>query len=132
MLALLKSGDAKHLKTAETYLDIAVHVQPNHDSAVYQQLHMLRLVRAGVMQAELVQTRHWETALQAQLFQGLLYYWLSLPQLAERKPQLQALVQPGRCGRLRADRGAGGRLAGPAGRAGPGAPCHGPARADMA
>ncbi|OYO31396.1 DEAD/DEAH box helicase [Janthinobacterium sp. PC23-8] len=92
MLALLKSGDAKHLKTAETYLDIAVHVQPSHDSAVYQQLHMLRLVRAGVMQAELVQTRHWETALQAQLFQGLLYYWLSLPQLPERQPQLEALI----------------------------------------
>ena len=92
MLALLKSGDAKHLKTAETYLDIALHAQPNHDSAVYQQLQMLRMVRAGVMQADVVQTRHWETALQAQLFQGLLYYWLSLPQLAERQPQLAALV----------------------------------------
>ena len=93
MLALLRGNDAKLLKSAETYLDIALHAQPNHDSIVYQQLNTLRLVRAGVQQAESISTRSWETALQAQLFQALLYYWLALPQLTERKDQLRALVQ---------------------------------------
>ena len=93
VLALLRGNDAKLLKSAETYLDIALHAQPNHDSIVYQQLNTLRLVRAGVMLAESIPTRSWETGLQAQLFQALLYYWLALPQLSERKDQLRLLVQ---------------------------------------
>jgi len=93
VLALLRSDQAKSAKAAETYLELALHAQPNHDSAVYQQLNALRMVRAGVMQAEVAQSRNWETGLLAQLFQALLYYWLSLPQLTERKTQLHALVQ---------------------------------------
>jgi len=93
VLALLRGNDAKLLKSAETYLDIALHAQPNHDSIVYQQFNTLRLVRAGVLLAESIPTRSWETGLQAQLFQALLYYWLALPQLNERKDQLRLLVQ---------------------------------------
>ena len=93
VLALLRSGDAKHLKAAESYLDLAVHAQHSADSAVYQQLSMLRQIRAGTMQAELVTQRAWEAPLQAQLFQCMLYYWLALPQLKQRRAELQDLSQ---------------------------------------
>ena len=93
VLAMLRSGDPKLLKTAETYLDLALRAQHNHDSTVYQQLSMLRQIRAGTLQADVIPSRNWETELQAQMFQALLYYWLALPQLAERKPQLRELAR---------------------------------------
>ncbi|MDC8758013.1 DEAD/DEAH box helicase [Janthinobacterium fluminis] len=93
VLALLRSDDPKLLRAAETYLDQALRAQHNPDSIVYQQLSMLRQIRAGTLQADVIPSRNWETGLQAQMFQALLYYWLALPQLAERKPQLQELVR---------------------------------------
>ncbi|WP_317203137.1 DEAD/DEAH box helicase [Janthinobacterium sp.] len=93
VLALLRGAEAKQLKAAESYLELALRAQPNPDSAVYQQLSMLRQIRAGTLQADVVPSRNWETPLQAQMFQALLYYWLALPQLAERQPQLQELVR---------------------------------------
>jgi len=91
--ALLRDGGAKAMKAAESYLDLAVHAQQHPDSAVYQQLSMLRQIRAGTMQADIVLSRGWETAMQAQMFQSLLYYWLALPQLKQRRAELQDLVQ---------------------------------------
>ncbi|MEC5162832.1 MULTISPECIES: DEAD/DEAH box helicase [unclassified Janthinobacterium] len=98
VLALLRSNDPKLLKQAETYLDLALRAQHNHDSTVYQQLSMLRQIRAGTLQADALPSRNWETQLQAQMFQALLYYWLALPQLEERKPQLQQLVRQANAG----------------------------------
>ncbi|AXA93422.1 DEAD/DEAH box helicase [Massilia sp. YMA4] len=97
VLALLRSGDAKHLKTAESYLDVAVHAQQNPDTPVYTQLSMLRQVRAGTMQTDVIVSRGWEdpgrASLAALLFQALLYYWLALPQLKQRTAELKDLVQ---------------------------------------
>ncbi|MES2113548.1 MAG: DEAD/DEAH box helicase [Pseudomonadota bacterium] len=93
VLAMLRQGDAKLAKAAEAYLDAALRAPHNHDSAVYQQLDLLRQVRAGTLQADTVTKRAWETGLQAQMFQGLLYFWLSQPQLADYRPQLQELAQ---------------------------------------
>ncbi|WP_338768379.1 DEAD/DEAH box helicase [Massilia sp. METH4] len=93
VLALLRAGDAKALKSAESYLDLAVHAQQNPDSGTYAMLSMLRQVRAGTMQAEVVVARAWETPLQAQLFQALVYWWLGLPQLEKRRAELQDLAQ---------------------------------------
>ncbi len=93
MLALLRAGDAKNLKTAESYLDLAVHAQHNPNSATYNHLSMLRQIRAGTMQADVVLSRGWETPLQAHMFQSLLYWWLALPQLQQRRAELQDLVQ---------------------------------------
>jgi hypothetical protein len=93
LLAMLRSGDAKQLKAADLYLEIAVRQPRNHDSAVHQQIDMLRQIRAGVMQADAVAALAWEPNLQTQMFQYLLYFWLSLPQLQERREQLQELVQ---------------------------------------
>jgi hypothetical protein len=92
-LALLRANEPKALKTAESYLDLAVHAQQNPDSAVYTLLSMLRQVRAGTLQAEVVLARPWETPLQAQLFQALVYWWLGLPQLEKRRAELQDLAQ---------------------------------------
>src|SRR5471032_2353684 len=52
ILALLRSGDSKHLKSAETYLDSELRAPHNHDTAVYQQLNLLRQIRAGTLQAD--------------------------------------------------------------------------------
>jgi hypothetical protein len=93
VLAMLRSADPKMQKAAESYLELAVHAQPNPDSAVYQQLSMLRQIRAGTMQTDVVLSRNWETALQPQMFQALLYFWLSLPQLEHKREQLHALAQ---------------------------------------
>ncbi|AKU23390.1 DEAD/DEAH box helicase [Massilia sp. NR 4-1] len=93
VLALLRQGDSKALKAAESYLELAVHAQHNPDSAVYQQLSALRQIRAGTMSTDIVLSRGWESAMQAQVFQGLLYFWLSLPQLKQRRAELQDVVQ---------------------------------------
>ncbi|MBB3222165.1 DEAD/DEAH box helicase [Pseudoduganella umbonata] len=93
VLALLRAGDAKALKTAESYLEVAVHAQQNPDSNTYSMLSMLRQVRAGTLQADVVLSRAWDTPLQAQLFQALVYWWLGLPQLEKRRAELQDLAQ---------------------------------------
>jgi SNF2 family DNA or RNA helicase len=93
LLAALRSGDARHLKAADSYLEIAVKLPKNHDSSVHQQIDMLRQIRAGIMQVDAVSALPWEPPLQTQMFQYLLYFWLSLPQLQERKEQLQELVK---------------------------------------
>ncbi|HEV7814896.1 MAG TPA: DEAD/DEAH box helicase, partial [Janthinobacterium sp.] len=49
-------------------------------------------IRAGTLAADVVPSRNWENPLQAQMFQGLLYYWLALPQLAGRKRELLDLA----------------------------------------
>jgi len=89
LLSALRSGDAKHLKAAEAYLEIAVKLPKNHDSAVHQQIDMLRQIRAGIMQVDAVSSLSWEPSLQTQVFQFLLYFLLSLPQRQERRLQLQ-------------------------------------------
>jgi SNF2 family DNA or RNA helicase len=94
VLALLKSGDPKHDKLAEVYLDIATRVVQNHDTAVYQQLSLLRQIRAGTVDPQVVPSRNWEAAMQPIMFRALLHYWLALPQLAERRALLeQTLAQ---------------------------------------
>ncbi|GGX74562.1 ATP-dependent helicase [Massilia dura] len=93
VVALLRANEPKTLKTAESYLDQAVHAQQNPDSSTYSLLSMLRQVRAGTLQAEVVLARAWETPLQAQLFQALVYWWLGLPQLEKRRAELQDLAQ---------------------------------------
>ncbi|NVM77000.1 hypothetical protein FHW83_002801 [Duganella sp. SG902] len=93
LLSALRSGDPRHLKAAEAYLEIAVKLPKNHDSSVHQMIDLLRQIRAGVMQVDTVSALPWEPGLQTQMFQFLLYYWLSLPQLQERKEQLQELVK---------------------------------------
>jgi SNF2 family DNA or RNA helicase len=92
-LALLRSEDPKLLKTAETYLDTALSGHHGADAVVYQQLSMLRQIQGGTLDAEVLPSRNWETRLAPQMFQGLLYYWLSLPQLQERIPQLTELAR---------------------------------------
>jgi superfamily II DNA or RNA helicase len=91
LAALLRSPDPKHQKTVQGYLEIAVRLPQNRGTAVHQQLDMLRQIRAGTMAADAVGALAWDANLQAQLFQCLLFYWLSVPQLGERKLQLQEL-----------------------------------------
>lgn len=91
LITLLRGSDAKLLKAAETYLDIAVRLPQNRATAVHQQLDMLRQIRAGTLTADAVTGLAWDNNLQAQLFQCLLYYWLSVAQGGERKRQLQDL-----------------------------------------
>ncbi|QJE00134.1 DEAD/DEAH box helicase [Massilia forsythiae] len=87
--ALLRSGAPKHQKAAESYLDAATRAVQRHDSAVYQQLSMLRQIRGGTVDAEVLPSRNWESTPQPVMFRALLHWWLGLPQLAERRALLE-------------------------------------------
>lgn len=89
VLALIRSGDAKHDKLAEAYLDIATRAVQNQDTAVYQQLSMLRQIRAGVVDAEVLPTRNWEQAMQPFVFRALMHYWLGAPQLSNKREAME-------------------------------------------
>jgi SNF2 family DNA or RNA helicase len=91
--ALLRSSDPKHAKALDAYLDSATRAVQSHDTAVYQQLSMLRQIRGGTVDAEVLPSRNWETALQPVMFRALLHWWLGMPQLAERKAYLEQQMQ---------------------------------------
>jgi SNF2 family DNA or RNA helicase len=87
--ALLRSSDPKHAKALDAYLESATRAVQSHDTAVYQQLSMLRQIRGGTVDAEVLPSRNWETLLQPVMFRALLHWWLGMPQLAERKAFLE-------------------------------------------
>jgi len=91
--ALLKSSDPKHAKALDTYLESATRAVQSHDTAVYQQLSMLRQIRGGTVDAEVLPSRNWETSLQPVMFRALLHWWLGMPQLAERKVFLEQQME---------------------------------------
>jgi superfamily II DNA or RNA helicase/tetratricopeptide (TPR) repeat protein len=91
--ALLRSSSPKHHKAAEAYLDIATRAVQSPDTAVYQQLSMLRQIRGGTAEAEVFASRTWETALQPFMFRALIHYWLGLPLSAERRAQMEQNVE---------------------------------------
>jgi superfamily II DNA or RNA helicase len=91
VLALLRSRDAKHQKAAEAYLDIATRAVQNHDTAVYQQLSMLRQIRGGTVDAAVLPSRSWENALQPFMFRALLHYWLAAPELSGKRQALEVM-----------------------------------------
>ena len=92
-LAMLRSEDARHHKSLDSYLDVATRAVQNHDTAVYQQLSMLRQIRSGVADVAVLPSRNWETSLQPVLFRALLHYWLSLPQLHEKRATLEEMLE---------------------------------------
>ncbi|MCE3603499.1 DEAD/DEAH box helicase [Massilia sp. P8910] len=92
VLALLRSPDPKHAKAAEAYLDIVTRAVQSHDTAVCQQLNMLRQIRGGTVDAQVLPTRSWESALQPFMFRALLHYWLALPQLDDKRAQLEQMM----------------------------------------
>lgn len=87
--ALIRSNEPKHQKALDAYLDSATRAVQSHDTAVYQQLSMLRQIRAGMVEAEVLASRNWETALQPFMFRALLHYWLALPQLDKHVDELE-------------------------------------------
>jgi SNF2 family DNA or RNA helicase/predicted negative regulator of RcsB-dependent stress response len=91
--ALLRSSDPKHAKAVESYLDAATRAVQSHDTAVYQQLSMLRQIRGGTVDAEVLPSRNWESALQPVMFRALLHWWLGLPQLQERRAMLEQQLE---------------------------------------
>ncbi|MES2149998.1 MAG: DEAD/DEAH box helicase [Pseudomonadota bacterium] len=93
VLALMRSSEPKHAKAVETYLALANRAMQGHDTAVYQQLGMLRAIRAGVADAEVLPSRNWESAVQPVMFRALLHYWLGLAQLRERRPLLEQMLE---------------------------------------
>jgi superfamily II DNA or RNA helicase len=87
--ALLRSSSPGHHQAAQAWLDIAGRAVQSPDTAVYQQLSMLRQVRGGTAQAEVFASRTWETSLQPFMFRALIHYWLGLPLSAERRSQME-------------------------------------------
>jgi superfamily II DNA or RNA helicase len=93
VLALLRSKEPKHQKALDAYLDIATRAVQNHDTAVYQQLSMLRQVRGGTVDAAVLPTRNWEAAMQPFMFRALMHYWLAQPQLADKRAALVQMLE---------------------------------------
>ena len=91
-LAMLRSGDPKHHKALDAYLDITSRAVQSHDTAVYQQLSMLRQIRGGTVDVDVLPSRNWESALQPVLFRALLHYWLALPQLHDKRAVLEEML----------------------------------------
>jgi SNF2 family DNA or RNA helicase len=91
--ALLRSSDPKHQKAAESYLDSATRAVQSHDTAVYQQLSMLRQIRGGTVDAEVLPSRNWENALQPMMFRALLHYWLGMPIARERLLEIENAIE---------------------------------------
>jgi superfamily II DNA or RNA helicase len=87
--ALLRSSDPKHPKALDAYLDAATRAVQSHDTAVYQQLSMLRQIRGGTVDAEVLPSRNWETSLQPVMFRALLHHWLAMPQLLDKAALLE-------------------------------------------
>jgi SNF2 family DNA or RNA helicase len=92
VLALIRSGEPKHDKLADAYLDIATRAVQSHDTAVYQQLAMLRQIRGGTVDPAVLPSRSWETAIQPFMFRALMHYWLALPQLAGKQEALETMM----------------------------------------
>jgi superfamily II DNA or RNA helicase len=93
VLALLRSKDPKHQKALDAYLDIATRAVQNHDTAVYQQLSMLRQVRGGTVDAAVLPTRSWESAMQPFMMRALMHYWLAQPQLGAKRAALEQMLE---------------------------------------
>jgi SNF2 family DNA or RNA helicase len=91
--ALIRSSDPKHQKTLDSYLDAATRAVQSHDTAVYQQLSMLRQIRGGTVDAEVLPSRNWETSLQPVMFRALLHWWLGIPQLADKRAMLEQQME---------------------------------------
>jgi hypothetical protein len=87
--ALLRSGEPKHDKLAEAYLDSATRAVQSHDTAVYQQLSMLRQIRAGTVDTDVLRSRNWEVSLQPVTFRALMYWWLGVGQLGEHRARIE-------------------------------------------
>ena len=87
--AMLRRDDAKLHKALDSYLDSATRAVQSFDTAVYQQLSMLRQIRGGTVDANVLPSRNWETALQPVLFRALMHWWLGMPQLANRSELLE-------------------------------------------
>jgi superfamily II DNA or RNA helicase len=92
VLALLRSKEPKHQKALDTYLDIATRAVQDHDTAVYQQCSMLRQIRGGTVDAALLPTRNWESAMQPFMFRALMHYWLAQPQLSDKRSALEQML----------------------------------------
>jgi len=90
--ALLRSSDPKHQKAVDSYLDAATRAVQSYDTAVYQQLSMLRQIRGGTVDAEVLPSRNWETALQPVMFRALLHHWLGMPQLLDKATLLEGAL----------------------------------------
>ncbi|MES2898459.1 MAG: DEAD/DEAH box helicase [Pseudomonadota bacterium] len=92
VLALLRSEDPKHQAAAVAYLDIATRAVQNHDTAAYQQLNLLRQIRAGTADPEVLPTRSWENALQPFMLRALLHHWLGLTQLDKKRADIETML----------------------------------------
>ncbi|PWF41215.1 DEAD/DEAH box helicase [Massilia glaciei] len=93
VLALMRSSDPKHHKAAEAYLELVARAAQSHDTAVYQQLSMLRQIRGGTVDAAVLPSRNWETAMQPFMFRALLHYWLGIAQLQDKRAQLEQMLE---------------------------------------
>ncbi|RJG04649.1 DEAD/DEAH box helicase [Noviherbaspirillum cavernae] len=94
-LAMMRSGEPKYRKQAETCLELALRTGYRPDMQVYLKLSLLHQVQGGTSKAEAALELERSTGPQMlpQLFQALLCYWLGLPEAGNRQAALAELLQ---------------------------------------
>lgn len=90
--ALLRSSQPAHQKLLDAWLETATRAVPRPDNAIWFQLGMLREIRRGTVDTEVLASRNWEMTLEPVLFRALIHHWLALPQLAGRRAQLEEML----------------------------------------
>jgi SNF2 family DNA or RNA helicase len=90
--ALLRSSQPAHQKLLDAWLETATRAVQRPDNAVWFQLSMLREIRRGTVDTEVLASRSWEMALEPFTFRALLHHWLGLPQLAGKRAQLEEML----------------------------------------
>jgi superfamily II DNA or RNA helicase len=92
-LALVRSADPKRRKAGDAYLEAMAREEGMPGSPVFQALVILRQVQNGVLKAEEILRFPWGGSIVQKLFFGLIYYWLALPQLQEKRSILLEVLR---------------------------------------
>ena len=93
LAALLRSKQPASIKLTEAWFDTVIRSVQRPENSVNNQLALLRSIRCGTVDAEVLASRNWELMLEPFMFRALLHYWLGLPQLAGKRTQLEDMLE---------------------------------------
>ncbi|HEU4853212.1 MAG TPA: DEAD/DEAH box helicase [Telluria sp.] len=92
-MALLKSGTPAHADLAGAYITTFTSaVKKTRDAPAYEQLHYLHGVRAGTTSTGVFAASHWPSPLQAFFARTLVQYWIGMPPLEPKRPELLKML----------------------------------------
>ncbi len=93
LASLMRSSLPAHQKQLDAWLELITRAVQRPDNAVLFQLSMLREIRRGTVDAEVLASRNWEMLMEPFLFRALMHHWLGLQQLAGKRAQLEEMLE---------------------------------------